>query len=428
MAQDWGERMLASGDVAKRWQVASIAKSISHAPSVALLPLLKKLLDDNLRRFRAFREEAKVKGWRHGEAAVNEAQRPHTHEYQRAFLAIKAPETAALMRDYLADEHFGELAAIVLAVQWTEANEPTDAKKFWSGVDFPRVEARRATRAANPANTSVEAEAIFRAVDSLIADGSTDEQKQRAVGLAIVASRLPHGQRDATIQKLISLARRRARAALLLSLVLSGEVVDINTVADGVAAVFETAKKEPWILDKDAYELRDWLRLLPFVNRPVDALAVVHAMPDAQRNPYLLEEMVGGLGSSPSDEAEEVLFKLAEEDPRLYQNHHWRSTVVRLGTSSAAYRLIDLTANGMLDGKFTGHWDLARELGGLIVEFPKVRAHVYELLKDGSRSESLALLAQVVAENPDPEGLLLLIDSEIKKGADLLGYARSRAP
>ena len=144
LAQDWGDRMLASGN-AKRWQTASIATLVSHAPSATLLPIVKRLLEDNL-RYRAFREEAKANGWRQGEA-VNEARTPHTHEYQRAFIAIKAPETTALMGEYLADEHFGELAATVLAVQWSEA-ESKDDKKLCSGVDFTRVETRRAARAA----------------------------------------------------------------------------------------------------------------------------------------------------------------------------------------------------------------------------------------------------------------------------------------
>jgi hypothetical protein len=114
LAQHWGERMLAAGDAASRWQIASVASLTSHAPSVTLLPLLKRLLDDNLRRYRAFCEEAEANGWRPGEA-LNEARMPLTHEYMRAFLSIKGPETAALMEEYLADRHFGQLAASVFA-------------------------------------------------------------------------------------------------------------------------------------------------------------------------------------------------------------------------------------------------------------------------------------------------------------------------
>ena len=102
-------------------------------------------------------------GWRQG-PAVNEARTPHTHEYQWAFLAIKAPETATLMESYLTDEHFGQLAAIVLASQWSDVNEPKSDQRFRGGVDFSRVAERRAARAANPTDSSAEAEAIFRVI------------------------------------------------------------------------------------------------------------------------------------------------------------------------------------------------------------------------------------------------------------------------
>src|SRR3546814_8879669 len=100
--------MLASGDE-KRLRVATIATMMRHAPSVEHLPLLKRMLDDNLRRYRAFREKATASGWRDRDA-VHEAQHPHMHEYQRAFLAINAPETAALMRS---EEHTSELQSLM---------------------------------------------------------------------------------------------------------------------------------------------------------------------------------------------------------------------------------------------------------------------------------------------------------------------------
>lgn len=419
LARQWAERMLAAGDE-NRWRLATIATMMCHAPSVEHLPLLRRMLDDNLRRYRAFRQKATVSGWKDRDA-VREAQHPHVHEYQRAFLAINAPETAALMREYLTDEHFGELAARALAVQWFEANEPKDDKKFRSGQDFSRVEERREARAADPAATSAEAEAIFGAIETLIVVGSSDAQVKLAVALGIVGARLPHGQRDATIQKLISLAPRQARAALLSSLVLSGEDIDIKLVANGIAETFEAAKKETWILTQsDAYQLRDWLRLLPFATPVTDLPAIVRGMPDAQRHPRMLEEMVRGLSSSCSDDAEDVTFTLAEEDPRLYQNHHWRETTLRFGTISAARRLVDLTVGGALDGKSYDGWRWQRELGGLISEFSEVRAYVYDLLKDGPATKQLALLASAVAEDPGTDGVLMLIDFEMKTGRSFM--------
>jgi hypothetical protein len=149
-------------------------------------------------------------------------------------------------------------------------------------------------------------------------------------------------------------------------------------------------------------------------------------MPPAQREPRFLEEMVGALADAPSGETEEVMFKLAEEDPRFYLNERWRTTALRYGTPSSARRIVDLTVSGALDG--AGHdWHLARELGSLIVTHPDLRPHVYNLLKNGPTTQGLAILARAVAESPDEDGLLLLVRFEKElKGAFLAGQTIER--
>jgi hypothetical protein len=183
------------------------------------------------------------------------------------------------MGSYLTDEHFGEPAAHVLAGQWRIANEPQKDETFRIGLDLSRVREKRAERIANPDATSAEAEAIFAAIEPMVADSATEGEKRRGVALGVVAARLPHGRREGTIQKLIALSPRRTRSKLLLNLVLSGEEIDIKVVADGVAETFAAAEKEEWILTQgDGYELRDWLRLLPFVNRLADALVILRLL------------------------------------------------------------------------------------------------------------------------------------------------------
>jgi len=407
LAEGWANRMLASSD-ATHSQLSSIATLVRRAPSVGLLRLLKRLLDENLCRYRAFREEAKATGRRQGKAR-DEALSPHnTDEYERAFHAIKAPETAALMCEYLHDEHFGQSAARVLAAQWTAKNEPGQGRRLWGGVDFSHVEERRAARAKSPAATSAEAEAIFGAIEPLIADDATEVQKRHAVALGIVAARLPHGQRDTTIQKLISLASRRQRATLLQNLILSGENVNIEAVKNGLSEMFEAAKNESWIL-QDGYELRDWLRLLPFSNPSAEVSAIVRGLPNDQRRVDWLEDMISGFRTAPGDDAERVLFQLAEDNPDLYGNHVWRDTATRRGTLSSARRFVDLAANGAFKDSGIDQWNIARQIAGLMSEHAELRTHIYQLLVKGSRTPGLALLAQAVAEAPDANGLLLLI-------------------
>jgi hypothetical protein len=406
LVQDWGSRMLRTED-AQRWHKSRVAALASHAPSVELLPLLKRLLDDNLQRYRAFREQAQAAGWKHGKA-VDEARQPMMDEYQRAFLAIDSPETAELMKEYLADEHFGVLAALVLAAQWRAANEPPPDKRFAGSVDWSRVEGKREALAAAPDATSDQAETIFAAIETLIGEGATDASRMLAVGLAVVAVRLPYGQRDATIQKLLELAPRRSLAALLFSLALSGHVIDIGLVKDGLAKVQEAGKKQSWVLS-DNYEVREWLRLLPFIGDPAEALAVVQSLPIEQITTDQLGEMISAFGQAPGEDAEKALQAFGDAYPKLRDHYTWRNAVFRCKTESSARQLVDMAANGKLTGGHSERWHTVRQIGALFDEHPNVRLHAYALLKDGADTSGLALLAEAVAENPDAEGLLLLL-------------------
>jgi hypothetical protein len=420
LAEHWGNRMLVSAD-ATRSQFASIAGLATRVRSVSLLPLLKRLLDENLCRYRAFREEAMATGWRPGPAR-DEAQATHTHEYFRAFQAINAPQTATLMRDYLHDQHFGELAAKILAAQWTALNEPRDERSvFRRGIDFSRVAEKRAACARHPAATSAEAEAIFSAIEHLITDEATEEQKKHAVALGIIAAALPHGQRDATIQKVISLASGRSRAALLRNLMLSGESIDIDLVKNGIVEVFEAAKTKKWIL-WDGYDLGEWLRLLPFANRPSEVFDVVRGLPEHQSKSDPVEGVIAALSAATGEDAEKALFQFADADRRLYASREWREAVLRRGTPSAARQFVELAASGAFAHKGTDHRHMASEIGGLIAAFPELRTHVYHLLKDGAPTAGLTLLSEAVAEYPDTDGLLLLIKLEIQHNRSFMSW------
>lgn len=419
LAEDWGGRMLAAD--ATRQQLSSVAGMVVQAPSVRLLPLLKRLLDENLRRYRAVREEAEATGWRPGPAR-DEAMHPFTHEYFRAFQAINTPETAALMREYLKDKHFGELAAKVLATQWVAANEPKEERAFFrSGVEFSRVAEKRATRVHDPAATSAEADAIFGAVESLTAEGTTEEERKLAIALAIIAAALPHGRRHEMIQRLISLAPRRSRAALLRNLTLSGEIIDTELVKSGIAEVFEAAQKETWIL-WEGYELSDWLQLLPFTSRPGETFDVVRGLPEFKSKENPLEGLIRALGIAPGEEAEKVLFQLADADRRLYASREWREAAFRRRSPAAARQLVDLAASGAFADKGEDRRHLVGEIAGLIDANPDLRGHGYQLLKDGVTTAGLELLAYAVAESPDVDGLVLLIKLEIQHKRSFLSW------
>ena len=311
---------------------------------------------------------------------------------------------------------------MVLAEQWRAANEPSDGKRWKSGPDFSRVAERRATLALDPTASSEQADVIFSAIEPLIGGDTTETMKKHAVTLAIVAAALPHGQRGDTISALLAIADRNSRAACLNRLVLSGEVIDVQLIKQGIADVFEAAQKQAWILT-ERHELRDWLRILPFTNRPADALAILQMLPEEHRTADNLEEMLEAFGLAPGDDAENVLFQLAEADPRLYANYSWREAVIRRRTLSAATRFVDLVAEGVFNGKSRPYQqDLSPRLAGLIDEHAKLRGQVYSLLKQGPTLPGFATLMAAVSEIPDTDGLLLLIQLEIEHRRTLASW------
>lgn len=406
LVTEWGNRMLVAGD-ATRSQTAALAQLAESVPDETLLPILAMLLDDELRRYRVFHAEAEAAGWQRG-AAADQARTLYTGQYYRAFVAIPSPHTATIMKGYLTDVHFGELAAQVLAEHWRIANEPPTDRYLLSGVDFSLVKEKRKARASNPDRTSMEADAIFAAAERLATGEATEEQNRLAVALGTIASRLPHGQRAGTIRRLVALASRRKRPDLLLNLVLSGEDIDLEVVAAGIDETLEAAKTAAWILTQsDGYELKAWLRLLPFVGRVMDTLPVLRALPPAQREPRFLAAMVDTFPHAPAPDAEDALFSLAEEDSRFYVDYHWRHTAMRFGTPSSAHRVIDLAALGMFSHE-RYDWDTMHALANLIASFPDARTHAYRLLESDGVMPGHVLLAVAVSESPDENGLLLL--------------------
>ena len=148
LVQDWGNRLLASPD-ATRAQLASVASLASHAPSAQLLPILERLLDEDLRRWRDSREQVRVDR-SHGGIAVDEATMSWTNWYRQTFIAIRCAETKVLMEKYLLDQDFGQSAALVLAEQWRAGNEADDDKWGKSRPDFSRLGEVRAARESQP--------------------------------------------------------------------------------------------------------------------------------------------------------------------------------------------------------------------------------------------------------------------------------------
>jgi hypothetical protein len=81
-----------------------------------------------------------------------------------------------------------------------------------------------------------------------------------------------------------------------------------------------------------------------------------------------------------------------------------------------------LTVSGAFVGESYDGWHWRRALGGLISEFPEVRAYVKGPLKDGLTTKQLALLVSAVGEDPGTNGVPMLSDLEMKTGRSFMTW------
>ena len=130
---------------------------------------------------------------------------------------------------------------------------------------------------------------------------------------------------------------------------------------------------------------------------------------------YALEELLKALAHAPGYDVEEVIFGLAEADPSLYVNSEWVEAAFSRESRPSATRLLDLASEGVFNGEGnTSDRDIYTRLASLIDKFPDLRVHLYKLHASAIGGPGMQILAQTIAENPDEEGLMRLIQLDIE--------------
>jgi hypothetical protein len=265
----WAE-ILISSDESTRYQLAEVAQALGRIGTPNSLPVLMRLLDEELARRRNAIEQVRAAQARRALIDMSDARTSYVQLYRSAFIAIGGEAVGGAMTRYLDDPDFGIEAACVLKELWDrQQGEPGD--RHFGRVDFSQVATQRAARQAGdlPPATA-EADAIFAAVERLL-DCSKDSQAQgRAIGLASIGLTLPYGDRRALIERLLALPLPvRDKQRLITSLILAGDLVTADQVLEGIRAFMEKSQQDRWMLDQNnRWKLDNWLALLPFTDPP----------------------------------------------------------------------------------------------------------------------------------------------------------------
>lgn len=422
----WTEVLLAGPNVT-RFQLSDMAAAVGRLATPGLLPTLKTLLSEDLKRWAAARDALST-ARATGKPIQNDAHTAYTLQYRKALVSIGGDDVIDVLKQYLPERghgSFGLEAARALYELWRLENAPPQERPQ-HGRDFAQVRYQRQSRQAGDFNVaSPGAKAIFAVVDNLL--GSPDDTAQRhALQLASIALGMPYGQQAETIERLLALPQPpKVKREFLTALVLAGEAIPANLVLAGFRELLGDSKSQAWLLDPYQGRLTDWLILLAFSDRPTAVIEAVASLPQPERTPRRLGPLLNALGDAPSEEALQVLETLAREDQALLEDTTWFDALERLGTISAMRLLLRLLEEGKLENRRGEDRLQSVSLAAVISADSAFRRQVYDTLERLPGGRSRGMVERAIVDAIDMEGIFLLLRGYARhdRGFDRFMYA-----
>ena len=419
VVQQWAETILAT-EGATRAQFAGLAQAAERLESPALVPVLQKLLlEDLARRKRALEERSEAH--KNGRTIQNDAHMCWTLQYSRAFSAIGDDQTVQIMKAHLPNPDFGLDAAHVLKEVWKKSQFPEDERGFPRPFpDFSVVPEKYANRQSGIAgDTQVFVNDILGVVSDLIKPGAEDANYKHALGLATVAFSMPYvGKADAIASLLTLPLPTTAKQGLLTVLVLSGELISSEIVLQGIDDLLEEAKSKPWMLqEQNGYRIRAWLRLLPFTEKPGSILGAFDRLKGPWFDPWNFHDVLSALTYTPSTEAENILNEFAKREERFLNHHDWLGALTKRNTLAAARILLDWICNesfSVILGSDDG-MKFSMDLLAFMTSHQQFRNEVYARFPSVSNVSAKSVLEHSIVEAADVEGILLLVREGAKQ-------------
>jgi len=280
------------------------------------------------------------------------------------------------------------------------------------------VKIRRAERRAGFPKQCQLGEAIFAVAEDLAKPGRSEAEQQQALGLATVAFTMPYANKTGLIESLLTLGRPLAeKRNLLTALTMGGEIISAELMLEGIRAFFEAAKQKPWMLQETGlWELKEWLQLLPFSDRPAATLEALELLPKNLLHRWDLRGVLSSLANAPDADAERILGELAKRDPDLLGEYEWLDAVLARATDSAYLMIFDLFCDpNTADGKKIEGYVLSSKLGEVISRWPDLRSELLRRYEDPKLAHCHPVIEEVLAKSPDENVVLAMVQSYSKR-------------
>jgi len=403
-------KILLDSPTSTRLQLAKIAQVIARLPSSKFVPVLKQLLAEDLLRWDREREIRKSFG--RGSHHRSDAYISCTNQYKHAFSAIGDDHVIEVMKSYLPDLNFGFDAACVLKDIWDRRHNFSKNNKIIQLHDFFAEYKARQIEKKEQNESSPVGEAIFNVIAELIKPNSGDESHHHALKLAKIAFSMPYRNKYEAITKLIKLPKNSdEKKDLLMILIMAGEIVSADMILEDIQSLLENAKTKVWLLDHTVLDA--WLSLLPFSDRPRATLDALALLEPNQTQPWQLPRLLSALSTALTDEAEYILFQLAEQDQRYLESYEWFNTIGKRGTISSMHLLLDLICkvNLIKNRNHVNNLTLSQYLGKTMLVDGDFRSEVYQRYKDLPAGSTKSILERAIVDTANLEGIFVLLHS-----------------
>lgn len=427
LVEAWGKSII-SLERATRHHISEVASAIGRIASPLLTPLLQQLLDEDLTRHKQQKEDF-LKALQNGQRVDNGANSYFYRSYTEALVKIGDEAAIELLKSYLSNHYCGEDAALALKHIWDNKQPPSKGWQFKPSPDFSEVKEKRSVLIEGERKDSEPfAEEILSVVTRIIESNPNEKERQHALKLARTAFAMPYGDKSELINRLIQLPGPTSeKNGILTVLATAGEELNGELLLQGIQELFEEAEQpnKQWMLqDQKGHHIRIWLTLLPFSDRPEAVIDVFKRFRERNphaSNPWNMTYLSSALGYSPHPEALNVLKQLAEIDAGFLTEHEWVQALIKIKTLDAARAFFGLTQAQQFSTKASqmNIIDMGRNLSYLMSEFSELRQEVYQAYKGLKGTPSKELIERAIAEKPDAEGILILINECAADGRSL---------
>lgn len=413
--RSWAEALIGNTK-SSRDQMWHLAIAIGRVARPELLDALKRLRDEDSRRHSEARQQTRAAGGRASIELRSEAAMSYALQYREAFAKMGEP-AAPLLIDYLENEAFGFDAACALKSIFDSKHGVEKPSMFRRWPHLADAAMRRA-QGQLPGDTAYS-DAIFAAVERLVAPGRIPEQQALAIQIARMAVAMPYRGKEELIDRILALPRPvRTKRELVASLVMAGQIFKADMALEAVADWVEDAKKNTWRFRDSLSEVSDWLELLPFSDRPASLLEGIQAVADALPSHQRMERIVAAAGAAP-DFSDSQLAALLRRFRWLASQHEWADAFLSRKTVSSALMLVQIVNEGLLasgGNSVDQHW-LSQRLAPLAAKQLPLKAEILKMY-DGQARPSQRLLERTIQEIGGADSVMTL----------LRGYARAGRP